>query len=123
MTRKIGDRVVCVSSAEDNTVYIFGRGIYVGDEVPPKPMGLVAAVCGNAQSWEEVDEYYRKLNIPTGVGLRLPNPKIILDDEKIVWGCECWWGDEEAYKKRCLGNRKEVLIDINKVRTLAVKEK
>jgi hypothetical protein len=23
------------------------------------------------------------------------NPKIVLDNGDVVWGCECWWGDVE----------------------------
>lgn len=41
--------------------------------------------------------------------VRPSNPKIILDDGEVVWGCECWWGPEAGYasfrgtrvEKRC----------------------
>ena len=39
----------------------------------------------------------------------IEDPKIILDDGEVVWGCECWWGPEAGYasfrgtrvEKRC----------------------
>lgn len=37
-------------------------------------------------------------------GFPFPNPKIVLDDNRgVVWGYQCWWGEEEAFKKRFLG--------------------
>ena len=36
--------------------------------------------------------------------LGFPNPRITLDDGRIVWGCECWWGPEEKIKK-IIGDR------------------
>lgn len=75
MPRKIGDRVGAMASATDSEVVMFGYGIYEGDHVPPPeiigPLGPVAP---------------------------RSNPKIKLDSGEIVWGCECWWGDEEGVK-------------------------
>ena len=31
------------------------------------------------------------------------NPRITLDDGRVVWGCQCWWGPEEAIRKRIEG--------------------
>lgn len=31
MAAQVGDRVTAISHTEDNTVYVFGSGIYVGD--------------------------------------------------------------------------------------------
>lgn len=36
-----------------------------------------------------------------------PNPRITLDDGRIVWGCECWWGPEDKVKES-IGNRKVI---------------
>jgi len=38
-----------------------------------------------------------------------PNPHIALDDGGDVWGCECWWGDEEKVKAT-IGERKIVMV-------------
>ena len=40
-----------------------------------------------------------------------PNPRITLDDGRIVWGCECWWGAEEQVKAS-IGNRQVVMASI-----------
>ena len=36
-----------------------------------------------------------------------PNPRITLDDGRIVWGMECWWGPE-AEVKESIGDREVV---------------
>ena len=38
-----------------------------------------------------------------------PNPHITLDDGRVVWGCECWWGPEESVKKS-IGERTVVIV-------------
>lgn len=40
----------------------------------------------------------------------LPNPKIKLDNGKIVWGMECWWGPEEEVKQ-LIGNRQIIIVE------------
>jgi hypothetical protein len=72
-----GSRVGAIQKADEKTVWFYGYGVYVGDEIPPS---------GFAHE----------------VGLR--NPKIQLDDGGIVWGRECWWGPEEQVKKM-IGSR------------------
>lgn len=57
-------------------VQLIGYGELVGDEIPPK----------NINPWIS--------------GGNRPNPKIILDDGDIVWGCECWWGAEDIIKEK-----------------------
>jgi hypothetical protein len=37
----------------------------------------------------------------------LVNARITLDDGKIVWGFECWWGPEESIKE-LIGDREAV---------------
>jgi hypothetical protein len=27
-----------------------------------------------------------------------PNPKLVLDNGTIVWGCQCWWGPEDRIR-------------------------
>lgn len=76
---EIGDRVgaICGTLPDDPTnVRVFGFGVYVGRDVPP------ADVIG-----------------PFGFGpLSHETPKIVLDDGQVVYGCECWWGDEKRVK-------------------------
>lgn len=33
-----------------------------------------------------------------------PNPRIKLDNGEVVWGIECWWGDEAKMKERLAEN-------------------
>jgi hypothetical protein len=79
---KVGERVGAVQSAGEKTVHLYGYGVYVGDEVPPS--GLLHEI-------------------------GLTNPKIQLDNGGIVWGQECWWGDEEAVKKM-IGQREIIMV-------------
>ena len=69
---KVGDRVFAVRNGDDNTIYLYGHGTFLGH----KPR--------------------------TVLGVEVPNPCIELDDDKgIIWGCECWWGPESRFKKFC----------------------
>lgn len=36
-----------------------------------------------------------------------PNPRITLDNGEVIWGCQCWWGDEARIKERLEGYQKE----------------
>ena len=70
-----GDRIgafVSMSNTE-NTVQFLGWGTYEGEEVPP---GL------------EDDVFLKSMG----------NPKLKLDDGRVVWGYQCWWGPEEKIK-------------------------
>lgn len=86
-----GTRAGAMSHGTEDTVYLYGYGVYVGDEVPPEDVKFL------------------------GIQLDHPNPKIVLDSGKVVWGCECWWGSEEAVKKQ-IGDRKVIMVDIEKAR-------
>lgn len=82
--RKIGDRIGAVLSANKETVNLLGYGIYAGDEIPPNGI----------------------LHI---IGAK--NPKLQLDNGKMVWGYQCWWGSEDAVRKM-IGNRKVIMTTI-----------
>jgi hypothetical protein len=97
MPREIGTRIGAVSHSDKDTIYIFGFGTYAGDEVPETAGGWMA-------------EGLREYNIP--------NPKLVLDSGKVVWGCECWWGSEERVRKELEG-RTVVEIDIDEARRAA----
>ena len=94
MTQK-GERVMTVSHSDGDRVFVFGEGVYVGNEpVGEEAAGVWAALARDAGA---------------------PNPKIELDCGKSVWGCECWWGPVEAAKSRLTG-MEIVTIDIEEVR-------
>lgn len=48
-------------------------------------------------------------------GLGRPNPKIVLDNGDVVWGCECWWGPEGRIRQ-AIGDRKVEEVRIREVR-------
>jgi hypothetical protein len=87
---KIGERVTAIFNVENDVVRSFGDGVYVGDEIPSQDIG--------------------------GFNTGFPNPKIVLDNGKVVWGCECWWGTVEGVKKKFIGDRKVEIVDIDVVR-------
>lgn len=80
---KIGERVGAIMKADNERVWLFGYGIYDGDEVPPPGVGFMGL---------DLNE------------LQYKNPKITLDNKEVVWGCECWWGSEEKIKS-AIGGR------------------
>ena len=82
-------RVGAIMKADKESVYLFGFGKYIGDEIPPENVNCLLS----------------------GV----PNPKIELDNGKFVFGCECWWGSEEKIKSM-IGDRKVIEVDIDEVR-------
>jgi len=75
---------------DKESVRFFGFGEYVGDEVPPPEINPI-------------------LNIGR------PNPKIVLDNGKVVWGCECWWGPEAKIHKMLEG-KIVINVDIDNAR-------
>jgi len=91
---KVGERVGAIMSADKDEVRMFGWGVYRGDEVPPKDILFM------------------------GLPMARANPKIELEDGKTVFGCESWWGPEDAVKK-AIGKRKIVMVDIDAERKRA----
>lgn len=87
---KIGERVLAISHAKGDTVWIYGYGKYIGDEIPPKEAG--------------------------GMNFGIPNPCILLDSGKKVFGCECWWGEAERAEKEIVRGRKTIEVDIDEDR-------
>jgi hypothetical protein len=102
MPRKVGDRVGVVSHQDNGpqgTLYLFGYGVYEGDFVPEEAAGWMA----------EVDRE-----------VKATNPRLRLDNGKVVYGCESWWGSEEKVKQIEDAAKKAgapvVILDIDEVR-------
>lgn len=98
MPREIGQRVGAISHGDGDTVYIFGFGVYEGDFVPEEGVGGFMGAAAREHN--------------------LTNPRIKLDSGKSVYGCECWWGPEDAVKQRIEGMR-VVVRDIDDARAEA----
>lgn len=90
---------MAIRNADETHAYIFGVGKYEGDEVPPADTGG-----------------FGRLLHESGI----PNPKLVLDNGDVVWGCECWWGPEDASRDR-LGDREIVHVSIADYRAEANK--
>jgi hypothetical protein len=88
MTCTVGTRIGAILGANDKVVNFLGYGTYDGDHVPPGEVG--------------------------GFNIGMPNPKLVLDSGKVVWGCECWWGGEERIKSE-LERYKQAGLDVREV--------
>lgn len=75
----IGDRVGAILSASEEEIQFLGYGVYEGDFIPEEAVGDLASIAVEAG---------------------ITNPRIKLDNGSVVYGCECWWGPENAIKAR-----------------------
>lgn len=77
-------RVGALIGAKDGTVKFLGYGVYEGDFPLPKEAG--------------------------GFNFGQSNPRICLDNGDIVYGCECWWGEEKKFKEKYIDTAEKVVI-------------
>lgn len=97
MIKEVGSRVGAIQSMTTTTVHLYGYGVYDGEHEPP---------FGPFEMPKEEHEKAVKTMKEAG---QLPpdyvwkNPRISLDNGGIVWGCQCWWGSEEAVKEQIEG--------------------
>lgn len=105
---EVGERVGAILEADDEKVRLFGYGVFAGEEeAPTAPFGF---------TWEEFENLARE-QWPKRVfeqrknegTLRPKNPKIELDDGRVVWGQECWWGPEERIREM-IGDREVEMV-------------
>ena len=90
----VGARVFAMSHAEGDVAYLYGHGVYMGRVLPPKGIQLMG------------------IDLHT---LGHQNPKILLDNGQVVWGCESWWGSEDK-----MPHYREIkLVDIHEARMKA----
>lgn len=80
---KVGERVGAIQKANETSVYLFGYGVYEGNHIPE-------------EGW------LHEANIP--------NPKIVLDDGRSVYGYQCWWGPEDSVKRQ-IGDREIIIVE------------
>jgi len=97
--RKEGKRVGAILGSSETSIDFLGYGVYEGDYIPNEAVGLIADILKRAGR---------------------ENPRIKLDNGGIVYGCECWWGDEKRIREKIRiykENGLEIkMVDINKVR-------
>jgi hypothetical protein len=94
---EIGERVLAISHSEDDTVYVYGEGVYEGHFVPGPEAEGMAKLCRE---------------------MGTTNPRIRLDSGEVVYGAECWWGPLDRARKR-LGQLKVQPRSITEARAKA----
>jgi hypothetical protein len=75
----IGERIGALVSADGDVVKFLGYGTYAGYEVPPAMGSRSLTTLMNQMGVE--------------------NPKLVLDNGDVVWGCECWWATEKETRE------------------------
>lgn len=73
ITRGEGTTVLAIRDGDDNKLFVFGEGVYVGD-LPVRIPGV------SNKTWR--------------------NPCIYLDSGDIIWGFQCWWGPRDLIKAK-----------------------
>lgn len=101
-------RVGAILSSDSESVRLLGYGVLLGDLSPPfGPFGM---------SLDEFRERMKKLGCDDPEPYL--NPCIRLDGGRYVWGCQCWWGDEEAVRES-IGSRSVEAVEIDSIPPLA----
>ena len=97
---RVGDRVGAILSATNREVKLLGYGIFKGNLEPPDDTRTPFGTAG------EINKMARENG-----GDPWTNPCIELDDGRIVWGCQCWWGDEDEVR-HSIKDRTVVVVDL-----------
>ena len=97
-----GERVFAIRSANDDTVNLFGFGVYAGDQLPPgQPDDDTLQLARGA--YEGRGEPFSEQEVREFAESMTRNPRIDLDDGGYVWGRECWWGAEDRFEVMAAG--------------------
>ena len=96
-----GERVGAFKRADEKRIELYGYGVYDGHHEPPEgPVGFTKG------TYEEAMLAAGCTDVPA-----YTNPRITLDNGKVLWGAQCWWLAEE-HLKRLIGNREVVMVDV-----------
>ncbi len=79
-------------------IYYFGKGILIGDFAPPK------------ETWPKGSFQY------LSASLGRPQSKIVLENEDVVWGSECWWIPETEFQMEELRDYKWIQVSVQEQR-------
>jgi len=89
MLPKVNSRVGVILSADKKEVQFLGYGVYVGNEVPDETaIGMLPEMLRQENS---------------------PNPKIVLDNGDVVYGCECYWSAEDDIKQFIAKEKRQIV--------------
>jgi hypothetical protein len=131
---KPGERVGVILAAEKGKIELLGFGEYLGEIVPERPIGLMATVFPNIDSWQALADAFNENygdEYPdhefTAENVKRGNPKIRLDSGVEVWGAETWWGPEAKVKDTIAraeqGGAEVIEVDARTVPGLQANEK
>jgi hypothetical protein len=126
----VGSRVVAIAKADNETISIYGYGIYEGDFQhpylePPDSDQVIEMLKRSGFAQEDIDKLQPEdiqQMIKGFTSVMGKNPRIKLDNGKIVWGCECWWGPVEWFEGNFIQGREVQEIDIDADRAKYDKE-
>ncbi len=106
----IGRRVGVIRNTDQDTVYLFGYGTYQGSPIPPDD--VLEALWGISREAlvKELAEVLAHEPTPEELDWYFGNPKLVLDDGRVLWGCQSYWGDEDRVRE-AIGSRQVVLVD------------
>lgn len=115
---KPGTRVIAISHTDEETIYIFGYGVYEGNFLPPyinieEELNLYKIEYTDAKKLDPLlPEEFDEVEFRRAVKDNLSNPRIKLDNGKMIWGYECWWSPLEDVNMETV-DKKVVEIDID----------
>lgn len=102
----VGTRVGAILSATETVVYLLGYGVFDGEHEPPfGPLGMPKEAHDDL-----VSEMKAGGCLPDGYVWM--NPRITLDDGRVVWGAQCWWAPEEVVRRK-IGDRSIVVVSVD----------
>ena len=103
----------------DEEVRLYGYGVYEGDQRPEelvhefdeeqysKDFDAKAPACFYDIIEKEDRDVFKRVSMKLAKHEtdNFTNPRIRLDNGKIVWGMMCWWGPEDKIKKSIEGKK------------------
>ena len=117
----IGTTVVAVQGNQGNKLFVFGRGVYEGNFIPPyidfqkELPAIQAEYHERRKSCPELPEVFNEDDAKRVIVLSHANPRIRLTEtldgkplDEVIWGYECWWSTEEEFKERTPEGKYEI---------------
>lgn len=110
-----GTRVIAICRSEGDTLYIYGFGVYEGNFLPPAVnIDDEVELCTSEYLASQKDDPENTPpmdadSIRAMVVECMQNPRIKLDDGKVVWGYECWWMPESDFS----GEKHKTIVKVD----------
>jgi hypothetical protein len=121
---EVGTRVFAVKSSNEESIDLYGFGVYDGDFERPNSEDTIDKYIEELRKQERHDVILMrkkswtasmsddKLKEVIRSSPLIKNPRITLDNGEIIWGMECWWGPFEKWEEFKKGRAvNEVVIE------------